>query len=283
MRSSQPRDSNGLPCRAKQRPEPQAVRIAIAPMPAQPPSPVLRRRDALLAAAAAVLSLGRVHAQPDGLPRFSSAPPGDGPPPGWRHETLPKVERANAYAIETVDGAAVLRITSNAAASSLVAPATGLLAAHGLLRWRWKVSRALAGSDLRTKAGDDYAARLYVLFDLPPERLALGDRLRLQAARALSGREIPAAALCYVWGTAQPAGSTGWNPYTDRVRMVVLDSGDAQAGQWRAHARRLRDDWAEAFPGPMPPVQAIAVGADTDNTGDSAVAWFGDVALVPAP
>ncbi len=245
--------------------------------------PVLHRRDALRAAAAIALPMGRASAQAEGLPRFSSAPSGDGPPPGWRHETLPKVERANAYAIETVDGAAVLRIVSTASASSLVAPATGALAGHGLLRWRWKVSRALAGSDLRTKAGDDYAARLYVLFDLPADRLPLGDRLRLQAARALSGREIPAAALCYVWGTAQPAGATGWNPYTDRVRMVVLDSGDAQAGQWRAHARTLREDWAQAFPGPMPPVQAIAVGADTDNTGDSVVAWFGDVALAAAP
>lgn len=250
-------------------------------MHAPPPSPLLRRRDALLAAAALALPLHRIHAQSDGLPRFSTAPPGEGPPPGWRHETLPKVERANAYAIEPVDGAAVLRIASSASASSLVAPATGALAAHGMLRWRWKVSRALAGSDLRTKAGDDYAARLYVLFDLPADRLSLGDRLRLQAARALSGREIPAAALCYVWGTAQPAGTTGWNPYTDRVRMVVLDSGDAQAGQWRAHARTLRDDWAEAFPGPMPPVQAIAVGADTDNTGDNVVAWFGNVSLSP--
>lgn len=252
-------------------------------MHARPPGLLLRRRDALLAAAAIALPMGRAHAQPDGLPRFSTAPPGEGPPPGWRHETLPKVERSNSYAIEPVDGVPVLRIASTASASSLVTPVATAQAGPGMLRWRWKVSRALPGSDLRTKAGDDYAARLYVLFDLPAERLAFGDRLRLQAARTLSGRDIPAAALCYVWGTAQPAGATAWNPYTDRVRMVVLDSGDAQAGQWRAHARTLRDDWAEAFPGPMPPVQAIAVGADTDNTGDSVVAWFGDVALSPAP
>ena len=141
------------------------------------------------------------------------------------------------------------------------------------------MSRALAGSDLRSKDGDDFAARLYVFFDLPPERLSLGDRLKLAAARALSGSELPAAALCYAWGHAQPVGASGPNPYTDRVHMVILDSQDAQAGRWRSHARDLRRDWAEAFGGAMPRVGGVAVGADTDNTGSAVTTWFGDLRL----
>ncbi|AEG91470.1 DUF3047 domain-containing protein [Ramlibacter tataouinensis] len=239
----------------------------------------IARRDALLwGAAMAALPLDGAGAAEVALPRFSTAPPGGGPPPGWVHETLPKVRRANVYAVTLDDGVAVLHVRSRASASSLLATVpAGTRATR--LRWRWKVSNALAGSDLRTRAGDDYAARLYVLFDLPPERLSLADRLRLQAARSLSGREIPAAAICYAWGTAQAAGSTGWNPYTDRVRMVVLESGDARVSQWRPAERDLRQDWEESFGGAMPPVRAIAVGADTDNTGDGVDAWFGDVLL----
>lgn len=230
----------------------------------------------------AAIAPARALAQGAELPRFSAAPVGNALPPGWQHETLPKVERANQYRIEADQGTPVLRVQSSASASSLIAPVTAAAEAVAL-RWRWKVSKSLPGSDFRTKPGDDYAARLYVLFDLPLDRLPLGDRLRLQAARSLSGRDIPAAALCYVWGHAQAAGQTGWNPYTDRVRMVVVDSGDAQARQWRTVERDLRRDWAGAFPGPMPPVRAVAVGADTDNTGDSVDAWFGDVVLtVPA-
>ena len=115
--------------------------------------------------------------------------------------------------------------------------------------------------------------------NLPLEQLAWGDRIKIQAARALSGAQVPAAALCYVWGGAQGAGTTGWNPYTDRVRMVVLDSGNAAARQWRSHSRDLRRDWAEAFPGPMPPVGAVAVGADTDNTGGQVETLFSDLVL----
>ena len=243
----------------------------------------MQRRDVLLMAAgmglAGPAAFAQTQAQTQDLPRFSAATPGDVAPPGWRHETLPKVERANRYAIEADAGTRVLRIRSAASASSLVATVAPMAGPRLQLRWRWKVSKALAGSDLRIKGGDDYAARLYVLFDLPAERLSLGDRLRIQAARTLSGREIPAAALCYVWGTAQPAGVSGWNPYTDRVRMVVADSGDPRAMQWQSHEHDLQRDWAEAFPGPMPPVRAVAVGADTDNTGDSVDAWFGDVSL----
>jgi hypothetical protein len=237
------------------------------------------RRGALLVCAAAIaLPWHRARAADAGLPRFSAAAPGPGLPAGWVHETLPKVERANEYAVQVDQGMPVLHVRSQASASSLVAvPGAG--GAVAKLQWRWKVSKALAGSDVLTKAGDDYAARLYVLFDLPLERLALGDRLRIQAARSLSGRAIPTAAICYVWGTAQPAGSTAWNPYTDRVRMVVVDSGNERVGQWRAVERDLRLDWLEAFGGAMPAVQAVAVGADTDNTRDSVDAWFGDVLL----
>lgn len=223
------------------------------------------------------------------IPPFSAAPVGATAVDGWVHQRLPKVERANTHEIVADEGRAVLQIRSAASASSWLArlgdaqgAGSGLDASdRPWLRWRWKVERSLAGSDLRIKAGDDHAARLYVIFDLPLDRLSLGDRLRISAARALSGADLPAAALCYVWGHAQPVGTSAWNPYTDRVRMVVVDSGAERAGRWQAHARDIRRDWADAFGGPMPRVAALAVGADTDNTGDRVTTWFGDIELTP--
>lgn len=217
-------------------------------------------------------------------PPLSTAPLGDALPPGWAHQRLPKVERANTYTVVDDAGRRVLRVHSAASASSLVCRVDADTARTPWLQWHWKVAHALAGSDVRTKGGDDYAARLYVFFDLPLERLSLGDRLALQAARALSGADIPAAALCYVWGQAQPVGSIAPNPYTSRVRMLVVDSGDAQANTWRTHTRDLQRDWAEAFGGRTAPrVSGFGVGADTDNTGDNAEAWFGDLRLSAGP
>lgn len=256
-----------------------------APLDAQ-----LRRRHALawlaLAASPAARAATDAKGAPAQPPLLSTAPLGEALPAGWTHQRLPKVERPNRYDLVDDAGRRVLRVRSAASASSLICRTdTDIAGTAGapLLQWQWKVARALAGSDVRTKGGDDYAARLYVFFDLPLERLSFGDRFALQTARALSGADIPAAALCYVWGQAQPAGATAWNPYTDRVRMVVVDSGDAQAGTWRSHARDLRRDWAEAFGGPVPRVGGFGIGADTDNTGDTAEAWFGDLRLATAP
>jgi hypothetical protein len=217
------------------------------------------------------------------VPALSAAGLGPIVAEGWRHQTLPKVDRANEFEVVADQSQHVLRIRSSSSASSWVAPVEINAARLPLLRWRWKVSRSLPGSDLRSKSGDDYAARLYVFFDLPLATLSLAERLRIRAVRALSGMDVPAAALCYVWGHAQPSGSTAWNPYTDRVRMIVIDSGDAYAMQWRSVERDVRRDWALAFGGDVPAISGIAVGADTDNTGDQVEAWFGDVSFAEGP
>lgn len=231
------------------------------------------------------------------VPAFSTAKPGAAAAAGWAHQTLPKVAKANSFALVADGGSTVLQIRSAGSASSWItaldgapgtpasnqpgaSPAVRRIApARAQLQWRWKVSNSVNGSSVLRKEGDDYAARLYVLFDLPPERLSLRDRLRLDAARLLSGQDIPSAALCYVWGDSDAVGTQAPNPYTDRVRMVVLDSGAAQAGQWRRHQRDLRADWAANFGGEMPPLKGLAVSADTDNTGGQVEAWFGDITL----
>lgn len=241
------------------------------------------RRRVLLAVLAVAAHRRVAAAGALAVPPFSTAPLGPEPAPGWRHQGLPKVERGNAFDIVADEGRRVLRVRSASSASSWIARPTGEAGPRPVLEWQWKVARAVAGSDVTRKQGDDYAARLYVLFDLPASRLSFADRLRLQAARALSGAELPAAGLCYVWGRAQPAGSTAWNPYTDRLRMIVVDSGDGFAGQWRTVRRDLRRDWDEAFGGAMPRIGAVAVGADTDNTGESVQAWFSDIHFAELP
>jgi hypothetical protein len=241
---------------------------------ARPPGLFNRRQ--LIAGLAACAPAWADTPAPGQVPPLSAGAAGPELPPGWRHQTLPKVERPNQFALVDEGGQRVLHIRSQASASSWAAPLGVDATRLPMLQWRWKVSHALAGSDLRRREGDDYAARLYVLFALPGDRLSLADRVRIQAARLLAGVEVPAAALCYVWGRAQPAGSSGWNPYTDRVRMRVLDSGDAQSGLWQTHRRDIRSDWTEAFGGALPRISGVALSADTDNTGEQVEAWFAD-------
>ncbi len=212
---------------------------------------------------------------------FSVAAPGDAFPGEWRHQKLPKVERANRFDLVRDGGSIVLRVRSDASASALAHPLDVEPARTPILAWRWKVSNPVAGSDFTRKDGDDYAGRVYVLFDFPVERLTFADRLKMTLARAAYGTELPTAAIAYVWGTAQPAGATGPNPYTDRVRMVVVDSGPEHAGEWVEVRRDVAADFRAAFGEAPPRITGIAVSADTDNTGERATALFGDLRFSP--
>ncbi len=80
----------------------------------------------------------------------------------------------------------------------------------GHLHWQWRLDQPLTGGhtapDLRTKAGDDAALKLCVMFDHPLDSVPLVERTLLRLARSLSGETLPAATVCYVWDSAQAAG-----------------------------------------------------------------------------
>ena len=178
------------------------------------------------------------------------------------------------------EGATVLRIHAAAAAGSAVHALSADPAATPRLAWRWKVAHALDGAAWGTRAGDDFAARVYVAYDLPLERLSFFERTKLRFARFLYGEDVPAAAICYVWAADVAPGTSGWNPYAERVRMVVLRSGNDGAGRWTEESRDLEADFRASFgEGPVPRVTGIAASSDTDQTLESATAWFADFRL----
>lgn len=208
---------------------------------------------------------------------FSAMAVGDVGAGQWTHQTLPGVSQENRFDVVAVDGQTVLRVRSDAAASTLLHALDVDPAVTPQLHWRWQVSNPVAASDFRRKDGDDYAGRVYVLFDYPVERLSFGDRFKISLARGLHGAELPTAAIAYVWGTAQQRGDFGPNAYTDRVQMIVVEQGAERAGQWVAMQRDVAADFEQVFGEPAPRIVGIAVSADTDNTGESVTTLFGDI------
>jgi hypothetical protein len=59
--------------------------------------------------------------------------------------------------------------------------------------------------------------------------------------------------------------------------MIAVESGPELAGQWVTVRRNVVDDYRKAFGEDPPQVGAIAIMTDTDNTGESATAWYGDI------
>jgi hypothetical protein len=219
------------------------------------------------------------------LAPFSGATPGNALPVPWREVMLPRVKHA-AVTLVPDEGATVLRVHSEAAAGSAVHAVRADVATTPMLAWRWKVDRVVEKADLERKSGDDFAARVYVFFDVPLRELTFGERVRLELARFLHGDEVPAAGICYVWDNRHERGTVAPNPYVPRIRTFVLQSGATHAGEWIAERRDLAADFLAAFgprAGGAPPVTGIAAGNDTDQTGESVSAWFGDFTLGVRP
>ena len=216
------------------------------------------------------------------IPPFSASRAMPGLPPRWR-ELVASHAKPPEFALVDDGGATVLRVRSQDAAGAAAYAVRAELSSRPILSWRWKVDHVVAGADLATKAGDDFAARLYVFFDVPSSELPFADRVRFAFARLLNGGELPTTALCYVWDNRHPVGTSVWSAYTDRVRVIVLETGAARAGRWVDERRDLAADYRAAFgaQAPLHPVSGIAVGNDTDQTRGTATAWFGDLALAP--
>lgn len=245
------------------------------------------------AAAALTLSPAGVGAQTVGaalaaLSAFSTAS-GETAPPPWRPVGLPagKAPMSTMAADRSVDpGRTVLRLASQASYGTLVhdlSPPRPPAAGTSLV-WRWRLEQPLAQADLRTRAGDDAALKVCVLFNQDLAHLSFAERNLLRLARTVTGEALPSATLCYVWDPQLPAGTVLANAYTRRMRWMVVDGSASPLGQWRSHQRVVADDFQRAFPGESattPPMTAILVGADADNTGGRSLAYIGDITLTP--
>lgn len=220
-------------------------------------------------------------AQAPAIAPFSTAAVGP-PPAPWQLLTLPKLPRHTRYEIAEIDGSRALRVQAVASYANLLHPVDAAAGTRPVLAWRWRVERFPANADLRRKQGDDTAARLCVLFDIPDVRLSFAVRMQLKLGRTLFDPNLPAASICYVWDEKLAAGTSLPNVHTDRVRMIVLQQGNP--GTWAAERRDVQADFARAFPseaagGFRPRVLAVAVAGDGDNTGGESLAWIGDIRL----
>ena len=227
----------------------------------------------LTAAAAALVAAG----SPAWIGKF----PGSGAvPPPWRVVQIDKKTKATTYRLATVAGVAAVEARANDSMALLARPLSVDLAATPILCWRWLVDAPVARGDMTKKSGDDYAARLYVAFDMPDSAMSAGTRFKLGIARRLFGGNVPDAALNYVWDNRNPVGTRRKSAYTDRATLIVAETGTMRAGTWVTERVDVAADFAAAFDNrPGMPIQ-IAIASDTDNTDSIARAAFADLHFV---
>ena len=175
---------------------------------------------------------------------------------GWSEQLF---KGKNSYTLVNDNGRTVLRAESRNSASGLLKKVAIDPKKLPLLRWSWKVAHTLGREDVTSKKGDDFAARVYVVF---PRGLFWRTR-----------------AINYVWAAHLPRGASVRSPYTGNAMVVAVESGDGRAGTWVAEERNIYEDYRKLFGEEPPMVGAVALMSDTDNTGDEVTAWYGDITL----
>lgn len=163
------------------------------------------------------------------------------------------------YSVVIENGRSVLRAHSNGTASGLGRKIKVDLTRTPYLNWSWKVEGQLSGLDEHSKSGDDYIARLYVVKS--------GGAL-IWKTRALN----------YVWSGNQSKGSTWPNAFQPKnATMLAVRGAEDETGVWVTEKRNVREDLERVFGKDFKSVDAIALMTDTDNSGRSATALYGEI------
>jgi hypothetical protein len=215
----------------------------------------------------------------------------------WHFVGFPKKQAdipASAFEAGKVDQQAGLKVSTDASYGTWVNPWKG--AVPGQLQWRWRLDEPLSGgkrsADLLSKAGDDAALKVCVMFDHPLDRVPFLERTVLRIARSVSGENLPAATVCYIWDSAGPAPREGVNPYSRRVRFISLQGRNSPLTRWVSESRDVAQDFTNLFAdelpqgaqtpsAALPPVTTVLIGADSDNTASHSTGWVADIRWKP--
>jgi len=177
--------------------------------------------------------------------------------PKWEKKSF---KGETLYEVTQEDTLSCIKATSHSSASGLYYKINYDTKKYPILTWRWKVDHVLSNGNALKKEGDDYAARIYVVF---PSILFWKTK-----------------AINYIWANKLPRGTAVANPYSSNSIMIAVESGESKTGRWIDERRNVFEDFRMHFGQDPPRVGAISIMTDTDNTGEKAIAWYGPIRVL---
>ena len=176
--------------------------------------------------------------------------------PRWKSKEF---KGRTIYSVLEIDGNHILKAESNASASGLIYKYKYDPKEYPILTWRWQVDNIIQEGDATKKEKDDYPGRLYVIFPhwFPPMSKTIN----------------------YIWANKFPKGQHITSAYYLKDIMVAVESGEENIGKWIVVKRNVYEDFKSLFGGEPPEIGGIAIMTDTDNTGESATAYYDDIKI----
>ncbi len=162
------------------------------------------------------------------------------------------------YAIVDLESRQVLKATTDNSASVLYKKINIDLTKTPFLNWSWRVDNTYSNLDPLSKNGDDFPARVYVVFNkgfLPWSALSLN----------------------YVWANSEEKDDYWPNPFTDQAMMIPVQSGSDGLGEWQHYKKDIRSDFKRTFNKDISKIHGVAIMADSDNAMQKAVSYFDNI------
>jgi hypothetical protein len=192
----------------------------------------------------------------------------------WEPFTFPKIERQSSYSILQEGAVSYLRTESNSSASALLYKKSFDINRYHRVRWRWRIENVYEKGNAAEKAGDDYPIRVYIIFKYNPDDATFGERITYGLAKTFYGEYPPHSSLNYIWGNKPQEKKIITSTYTDRAKMIVMESGEEKANTWVDEEVNILEDYKKAFGQSPPSTASIAIMNDSDNTGESSVSYI---------
>jgi hypothetical protein len=192
----------------------------------------------------------------------------------WKPLYFPKIEKHSSYGIHTDGNTSFLKAVSKDSASALMYKKLFNIYEYPFIKWCWKVENVYKNGDAKTKEGDDYPLRIYIMFKYDPKKAGFFEKLKYKTAKLVYGQYPPHSSLNYIWSNNKFTESIITSSYTKKSKMIPLQSGIMKVGTWQNEKVDIVKDYQRAF-GTTPPAEAsIAIMNDSDNTGESSVSYL---------
>ena len=185
-----------------------------------------------------------------------------------------KIKEHTKYSIITDGEQSYLKAESDSSASGMVYKNEFNIYDYPNISWKWKVSNVYEKGNAETREGDDYPVRIYVMFKYDPGKASFGRKFKYGLAKKIYGKYPPHSTLNYIWASRDHEEIILTNRYAKEAKMIIVQSGTKNTGNWMEHEVNVLEDYRKAFGKDPPETASIAIMNDSDNTGESSVSFI---------